>query len=145
VNETGLKKYIAGKLPKAVHYQSMTYASLSRNGTPDHYYDGAGSDLWVEYKMLRAMPRSGIAVGDYSAQQLDWMERRYANAKQNDPLHMPNVVGIVGLPNRTAVIQRSPTEWRKGSPITEALPLKEIAQWITAFCLPSSVVSAASS
>jgi hypothetical protein len=89
------------------------------------------------------LPRSGVVIGGYTEQQLEWMERRYANAKQANPLHAPNVVGIVGLPNRTAVIQRSPTEWREGSPMTEALPLKEIAAWIADFCLPSSVASAA--
>lgn len=117
-------------LPKQFHSQSMTFGSRSFNGTPDRYYDpeGAARDLWVEYKALTAMPRSGIVVGAYSEMQLKWMKRRWRNGR--------NVVGIVGLPNRTAVIQHNPTEWEGGTPVSTALPIKEISLWITEFCLP---------
>lgn len=147
-------------LPITLHRQSMTFGSLSQNGTPDYYYDTdcdtsprlliqaygdrelaylkkKRPDLWVEYKQLRAMPRSGLVggvdakkKGCYSPLQFKWMERRYNNCLP----HLSNVIGIVGLPNRTAVIQLTPTAWCKGSPVSEARPLKEIALWICAWC-----------
>lgn len=116
------------RIPKSIHHQSMTFGSRSCNGVPDRYYDGPKSDLWVEYKQLDAMPRSEIVIGAYTALQLQWMERRWR--------HGGNVVGIVGLPNRTAVVQTDPEQWRRGTPISAALPLKDISLWITDFCSP---------
>lgn len=122
--EGRLIRAINDKLPKRFHSQSMTFGSRSFNGTPDRYYDPEGGvrDLWVEYKALSAMPRDNIAVGNYSALQLAWMDRRWRNGK--------NVVGIVGLPNRTAVIQHTPKEWRNGTPVNTAMSLEEVAEWI---------------
>lgn len=117
-------------LPKSVHRQSNTMVSLTTNGTPDYYYDGEEGDLWVEYKALTAMPRSGIVVGDYTALQMRWLMRRWKHGK--------NAVGIVGLPNRTAVIQRGALELQEGTPVRDARPIKEIAQWIFDFCGSSS-------
>lgn len=138
--EKDLIKAVNKPLPKSIHHQSMTGASMTHNGIPDQYYDGSLRDLWIEYKMLSAMPRSGLVGfvdkkkrGCYSPLQYEWMERRYRNSL---PHGRPNVVGIVGLPNRTAVIQTTPAEWREGSPITSALPLEAISAWITEFCLP---------
>ena len=108
-----------------IHKQSMTGASMAANGTPDRYYDGSKADLWVEYKLLKGIPRDGIVRGEYTALQLRWMERRYRVGK--------NMVGIVGLPNRTAVIQATPLEWGEGSPIVNAMTLKEVACWIESF------------
>jgi hypothetical protein len=128
VKEKDLYRAIDKLLPDEMFHQSMTGAAMTGNGVPDRYYDGPGGDLWVEYKMLKNIPRSKIVVGAYTALQLHWMERRYRNSIDQ------NVVGIVGLPNRTAVIQHSPKEWREGSPITNAMTIKEVAAWITDFC-----------
>lgn len=135
MKEKDLIRAIHRLLPKSVYHHSNTMASLTTNGIPDVYYDN-GCELWVEYKMLRAMPRSKIAKGDYSELQLRWMERRYNNSK-----HLPhgaNVIGVVGLPNRTAVIQRNPTEWREGTATYLAIPFSEVALWVQHFGSPSS-------
>lgn len=138
--EKALIAAVNKKLPKPFHSQSMTGASMHNNGTPDRYYDPeSGDDLWAEYKMLKSMPRSGIAIGDFSALQLHWMERRYFNSLAHG---RPNMVGIVGLPNRTVCLQRTPAEWRTGSPVVTAITLEELATWITAFCFRSSDSSA---
>lgn len=138
------------KMPKEIHHQSMTFSSMTQNGTPDRYYDGPARDLWVEYKYIDAMPRSRLVGmvhptkrGCYSPQQYEWMLRRY-NHSASLP-HGPNVIGVVGLPNRTAVIQTTPTEWREGSSISHAVPLKEVTFWIADFCSRFSVSSAPSS
>lgn len=147
--ESGLITAIHRHIPKTQHSQSMTGASTTHNGTPDRYYDGPRSDLWVEYKMLDAMPRSKLVGfvsdskrGCYSSLQYEWMLRRYTNSL-NLP-HGPNQIGIVGLPNRTAVIQTTPTEWREGSSITNAISFREVALWVIAFTGPSLARSAAS-
>jgi len=133
--ETRLIEAVNKRLPKRFHSQSLTYASQSCVGTPDRYYDPeGGNDLWAEYKQLKAMPRSRIVIGEYSPMQIRWMTRRYNNSLAHG---RPNIVGIVGLPNRKACIQQTPTEWREGSPVETAMDLEDIAAWITAFCFRS--------
>jgi hypothetical protein len=94
--------------------------------------------------MLKAMPRNGIVVGDYSPLQLRWMERRFRNAMgitqgsfathyAPAELERSNMFGIVGLPNKTVVIQRHPHEWRNGTPAASAVTIKEVAQWLADF------------
>ena len=143
MREKNLYQSVDRKLPTEIHRQSMTGASTSCRGTVDRYYDGPCGDLWVEYKSLDHMPRSGLVggvnaskKGCYTPQQYDWMLRRYNNSLSLP--HGPNVVGIVGLPNRTAVIQRTPTEWCEGSPTSAAVTIQEIANWIQERCGGSS-------
>jgi hypothetical protein len=138
MREKDLYRTIDRPLPQSIHRQSMTGSSMTMTGTVDRYYDGDRSDLWVEYKMLKSMPRSGVVIGDYTQRQLHWMERRYNNSL---PHGRTNVVGIVGLPNRKAVVQTTPTEWREGSPVSAAIDLKEVSAWICDFCLLSPVSS----
>lgn len=133
MKESTFIRYITGKLPPTVHSQSMTFGSRSFNGTPDRYFDGPVADLWVEFKYIDAMPRDGIVGrvsdakrGCYSSMQYDWMCRRYANGG--------NVLGIVGLRDRTAVIQVEPHQWLDGSSIQGAIPWLEVARKIEHFC-----------
>lgn len=133
MNEGQLIAAVNRLLPKTLHHQSFTNASLSHNGVCDHYYDGQKGDLWVEYKMLRGMPKNGIAKGDFTPLQLRWMTRRWTNGK--------NVIGVVGLPDRHAVIQLNPVQWANGTPLSGQptvgkQPIKEIARWILEFCGP---------
>jgi hypothetical protein len=127
--ERNLIAAILRKLPKQLHSQSMTAGSATQNGIPDRYFDGPTSDLWVEFKQLKSMPRNGIARGAYTPLQIAWMERRFNNsAKQN-------VIGIVGLPDRRVCLQFTPSEWKEGTPIDRrATSIEGAAQWIAAFC-----------
>lgn len=128
-------------IPRTIYHHSNTGSSRTMNGIPDRYYDGPARDLWAEFKMARAIPRSGIVLGDLTEIQKRWLERRYYNSLA----HTPNAIVVVGLPNRTAVIQTTPTEWREGSPITQAISLKEVSLWIADFCSQCSASSAPSS
>lgn len=161
--ETGLAKAIKNQLPEWIYTHSNTGSSRFTTGIPDRFYDFdferytqrfdgrphvfkdefVSHALWAELKMLAAMPRDGIVgrvsnktKGCYRTRQYEWMERRWLNS-HNLP-HGADVIGIIGLPNRTAVIQTTPTEWREGSSITNAMPFKEVAAWIRDFCSPSS-------
>lgn len=137
MNEGTFKNYINRKISRVVHRQSMTYGSLSANGTPDMYYDGPGAVLWVEYKYIPHMPRDGLVGGVddkkrgcYSTKQFQWMERRHHRGR--------NVLGIVGLPNRTAVIQYTPGEWKEKSSVERAIPWGEVARHIEEYCRGSA-------
>jgi len=129
MRESAFREAIRRRLPKALHWQPTT-GGLNSNGTPDTYVDGPKSDLWIEWKTLDAMPRSDVVRGRYSGLQRAWMTRRH------DYSHGPraNVVGIVGLPNKTAVVQTTPEEWQRGTPVSAAIKYDEVAAWICAFC-----------
>lgn len=134
MKEKDLYRAIDKEIPRSIYRMSMTGAAMTANGVPDRYYDGENSDLWVEYKMLKNIPRSKIVVGAYTPLQLHWMERRWNNYQGRPHINAANVVGIVGLPNKTAVIQFTPQEWREGSPIIKAMDIGQVAKWITAYC-----------
>lgn len=133
MNEGSFIRYVTGKLPKHVHSQSMTFGSRSFGGTPDRYFDGPFHDLWVEFKYQATMPRNGLVGGVndkkrgcYSQLQYDWMVRRFHNGG--------NMLGIIALPNRTAVIQTEPAQWLNGSSIQGAIPWLDVALKIEQFC-----------
>ena len=120
-----------------LHRQSMTYSSLSFNGTPDRLYDGPNGMLWIEYKKLDSMPRDGQVggvdekkPGCYRPNQFAWMKRRWDYGR--------NVWGVIFLPNKSAVIQTTPTEWADKSTVFAAVDRRELAARIRSFCLGSS-------
>lgn len=136
MKEGNLIAAVGRKLPKSIHTQSMTLGARSFTGTPDRYYDGLKADLWVEWKQLDAMPRDkkvgGITPmkerkkGKYTTRQFDWMKRRLKVGG--------NVLGIIGLPDRTAVIQYTPEEWEFGTSITAAVSIEEVVSVICRHC-----------
>lgn len=128
MRERQLIDAIHRRLPKALHKQSMTSASLTYNGTPDCYYDGPKSDLWVEYKRVDHLPRDGILIPECTDLQKRWLARRWQNGK--------NAKVIVGLPTRHALKFEYPAQWEAGMRLVDArnLSYDEIAKWICDFC-----------
>lgn len=124
MRERQLIDAIHRRLPKSLHRQSMTLGSLTSNGTPDYYYDGPRSDLWVEYKQLKSMPRNKIVDCGrlLTPLQQQWIVRRHDNGK--------NAVVIVGLPNKTGLLLAEPW-W---APIGESRSYNWLANWIIGFC-----------
>lgn len=118
-----------------MHSQSMTFGSKNMNGTPDRYFDGAKRDLWIEFKRLASMPRNGVAIGEYSDLQIEWLQRRWTAT------YGCNAWGIVGLPNKTVCIQSYPATWRLGTSTAEAVSHKTAALLIWEFCNGSTGVS----
>lgn len=109
MNEHQFTKAVVNKLPKDVHVQSMTLASLSTNGTPDRYLDYR-RDLWVEFKMATTHGRNGYNVGAddkgmLSAKQKEWLRRRWEAGS--------NAMVVVGVPSDRArgFILSAPDEW----------------------------------
>lgn len=136
MRERDLYRAVDRHLPATLFRQSMTGAAMTGTGVPDRYYDGVIRDLWVEYKMLRAVPRSGTVIGAYSARQLLWMQRRWEAGH--------NVLGVVGLPTGMACIQSCPGEWLHGTDVNAAVPLNKVSEWIAVYCGVSSRPSAPS-
>ncbi len=120
MNEHSFTKAVISKLPKDVHVQSMTFAALSANGTPDRYID-FNSDLWVEFKYAQTQGRNGYNVGAdekgmLSAKQKEWLARRYAKGE--------NCLVVVGVPSDRArgFILTSPAEWEAVVPPEVFIP-----------------------
>ena len=136
MREKTLIKAIISRLPRNIHYQSMTMGSLTSNGTPDTYLDGPESDMWVEWKQLDAMPRDGLVggitpakarkKGCYTTQQYAWMERRWNNGG--------NVWGAIGLPDGRVVVQLTPEQWRNKTSVTTAMTREQFMNHLVSFC-----------
>lgn len=136
MTESTLIKAVNRGIPKSIHHQSMTGATMTSNGVPDRYYDGPRRDLWVEFKLRTAMPRDGLVGGVdnskngcYRTLQYEWMLRRWGNCFGV----RSNVIGVIGLPNKMAVIQTEPEQWMHGSPVQAAVSIREVSEWIIAF------------
>lgn len=107
MNEHSFTRAVMRLLPKEVHVQSMTTASLSYGGTPDRYVDYR-HDLWIEFKYARSVSRNGVHVGKMLSElQKQWLRRRYKAGM--------NACVIVGLPSDRArgVVLESPSEWEQ--------------------------------
>lgn len=133
MKESTLVKWVKDHLPSTIHSQSMTFGSLSMNGTPDRYFDGPRGDLWVEFKQISAMPRDGLVGGVddkkrgcYSSLQYRWMARRWERGG--------NVLGVIGLPDKRVVIQDDPSQWLHKSPISDAVPRQALIDLIIQRC-----------
>lgn len=116
MNEHTFTAAVVKKLPKDVHVQSMTFAALSSNGTPDRYIDFV-SDLWVEFKYADTQGRNGYNVGKMlSEKQKEWLGRRYRRGG--------NCLVIVGVPSDRArgFILTSPAEWEAVVPPEVFIP-----------------------
>lgn len=108
---------VLNKLPKQVHRQSMTMASLTTAGTPDVYLD-LDLDLWVEFKWNAGLPRALDAGRMLSDLQKQWLGRRYAAGG--------NACVVVGFPwqNRNCgVVLTNPTQWLNAIQKPEYYPL----------------------
>lgn len=131
MRERQLIDAIHRRLPMSLFRQGMTGAAMTGNGVPDYYYDGPKSDLWIEYKQLKAMPRNGVvnALALVTPLQSRWLHRRSRNGQ--------NAAICVGLPNKRAVLF---TEAFDGTglvthaPATDARTYNEVAAWICDFC-----------
>lgn len=124
--ETRLRENIHKHLPKGAFRQGNGAGGFTSNGVPDVYYDGPRGDLWVEYKQVQSVPRSGIVIGAYTALQHKWLDRRHANGR--------NAVGIVGIPGGRVCVQSTPEARRGGTSVDSAISYKEAADYIAVRC-----------
>lgn len=150
MNEGTFINYVVNRLRKlpagsSIHSQSMTFGSRSFAGTPDRYFDGPGGDLWVEFKYMPSVPRSGVIggmdekkQGFYRAKQVAWLERRFKNNSTLEDIGVTpvrrithhRVFGLVALPNNLVAVHTRPEEWRGGSRLHDALPREGVVDML---------------
>lgn len=88
-------------LDKAVYREKMH--NPYRGGTPDVWYSGPKSDMWVEYKWNKARP----TCKGLSALQVKWLDARSAEGR--------NVAVVCGWERGVGVYMAG--GWRTDSPI----------------------------
>ena len=121
MHESGFTTTVHNKLPKTV-YRWKIQATMT-GGIPDAYYSGNKADLWIEYKLLNALPKkqSTLLIPKLSALQSKWLRARYKEGR--------NVAVILG--HKTGSYIFTNLEWEAG--ITQdklTLSRKELAEWI---------------
>jgi hypothetical protein len=72
--------------------------NIYRGGTPDFWYSGYKSDLWVEYKWIKQLPKKGTTPikADLSGLQTLWLDDAMKKGR--------NVCVIVGSPQGCAIL-----------------------------------------
>lgn len=106
------------------YYEKMN--NPYRSGTPDVYYSGSRSDLWVEYKFLPRIPVTKRIYPDLSPQQEIWLRRRHDEGRQ--------IRVIVGCPDGGVILSiydlvpLTPDEFR-----SRLWTRPQISEWIKDF------------
>lgn len=113
-------------LPEEVDFQSM--AGTYTNGVADSYYDGPQSDLWVEYKFIRRIPRTLDLVKSTTKPHLtrlqsNFLIRRFGNGRK--------VAVIVGYDDGGVIFDK-PVSWLHTWSRDDLLICSrvQIAEWI---------------
>lgn len=109
------------------HYEKNN--NMYASGTPDDWYSGTLSDLWVEYKFVKLPAREDTIVPvTLSEMQKHWITGRLVEGR--------NVWVIVGCAEGGVIV--TPKQWG-GIPalqfLAELRTRTEIAQRINAFCI----------
>lgn len=95
-----------------------------RSGTPDVWYSGSKSDLWIEYKFISKLPVKVDIVLDLSELQKQWLKLRYYEGR--------NVAVICGCKKGGVVF--TDLSWEKSITVNEFNnQLKDrlgVASWI---------------
>lgn len=118
-------------LPKSLHHEKMNNDFVS--GTPDDWYSGNKSDLWVEYKFLPRVPqRASVFLvpdrdrrsGELSVLQELWLNERYVEGR--------TVAVVVGCPDGGVILRDQEWMWEYTAQMfrDRLVPRKDIAQWI---------------
>lgn len=122
MHESAFTASIHKKLPKSV-YRWKIQATMT-GGIPDCYYSGNKADLWIEYKLIKKLPKrdSTLLIPQLSELQKKWLQERHNEGR--------NVAVILGSLEGCHIF-RYP-DWNEGVPKTKlTLNRAEIANWIT--------------
>lgn len=111
------------KLDSRVYHEGM--ANPYRGGTPDVWYDGNKSDLWVEYKFIpKASP---VVIPNLSALQTKWLNRAYDNGR--------NVAVITLMPGKLGGYLYRDKQWnlpmKREIFMSLLLSRQQLADWIS--------------
>lgn len=126
--ETSFTQSILRHLPPKplLHREKMNNPYSS--GTPDLWFSGIRSDLWIEMKYLPRNPQRGVVAPTklLSELQAEWLRRRHAEGR--------NVAVIVGCPAGGVILHGN--AWEHDLPAREfmsrVLSRRDVAAWIIA-------------
>lgn len=104
------------KLGRDVYTWSISDRFTS--GIPDHWYSGAGADLWVEYKWEPKFRRA--VTPNLSALQRRWLNKRHDQGR--------NCAVIVGSPAGGLILTNK--AWNEPAAPTNLLSVQGVASWI---------------
>jgi len=111
-------------IPSSIYKEKMH--NVYSGGTPDVWYSGIFSDLWVEYKWIAQTPTRAFTP-NLSALQLKWIKGRSAEGR--------TIAVIVGCPDGGYILD-DPSQWgvQIECSTVRLYSKKEIAEWITNVC-----------
>lgn len=116
----GVHKYLPHDAP---YHEKM--ANPYRGGTPDVWYSGDKSDLWIEYKYIEKLPVKVPIKIDLSQLQVLWLCNRHNEGR--------NLAVVIGTPEGCLLLTN--LEWER-SDITSTefkercMSRKDLAAWI---------------
>lgn len=116
--ERRYRETVNKKLSKLTYYQAMD--GTSTNGTPDSYYEGPSSLMWVEWKWTDS--KNPRLIPDPRDLQKRWLRRAYGNNVK--------VAVICGSPNFGYVFPGLSWESRRIEEALLAGSKQDIADWI---------------
>lgn len=99
--ENGFIRSIHHYLSPSVYREKMHNAY--HGGTPDVWYSGSKTDLWIEYKFILSVPK--IVIPKLTPLQLHWLTERKKEGR--------NVAVIIGTVSGGVLIT-SQTTWVEG-------------------------------
>lgn len=89
-------------------------------GIPDTYYSGDKTDLWVEYKLLRNVPKKHTP--NLSPLQIKWLREQYNRGR--------NVAVVIGVQGGKCLLLQD-LQWEGQVDVTNLISKKDLASWIT--------------
>jgi hypothetical protein len=98
-------------------------------GIPDHYYSGAGGDLWVEYKYFPTDRDYFDLTLPSKTPKLTVRQQHWLNKRHEEGRH---VWVIVGMPSGGVILMEK--EWLRPVKVQALLNRKQIAQEIMTVC-----------
>lgn len=115
------------KLPPQIRAQAM--GSGFSNGTPDRWYSGKRSDLWVEYKFFQRLPAIISLIDPRASVKLSPLQQKWLNDEYDKGR---NVCVIAGYTDMGVIL----TDRQWNANITKEtfcqllLPRREIVEWL---------------
>ena len=76
-------KYLTKDNVAKIYHQKMNMAPGSPSGTPDVYYEGNKSELWIEYKHVPTWDnKRKIPISKITPNQINWLTRAVNNNRR---------------------------------------------------------------
>ena len=101
------------------------------SGVPDCWYSGEQSDLWIEWKYVRKLPKRAVVKPNLSELQKNWLRERHRQGRKT--------AVVVGSPEGCVIYWGD--SWENPTlTAADAVPKKQTAEiitrWLNEMCEP---------